>query len=288
MGMTDGEHLDIEDQPERKSGRNLDDVKCVHRVAARGPGNMTWCELYTREAKCDSCSAIVRQQAEGRCHRKGTPVKIHYHDLHTGGTLRDAVKSKTGGPLFTKHHETVMPRRTKQEKMKQIMDIYGGVTPWEKYINKLKNNVRVAEAYSHRQFVQKWAAGWWKGDVTVAMQQRVAFDDYSKIEARLLERAGVIKIHDEFLIDPKEWVSPFTEGELVIHKGKLARVIKITGPLIKIRLQHRDYPKHLDVLDWELEKRSVIRWVVKLVKKLWPGILSLKKSFELPDFHEED
>jgi len=35
MGMTDGIHLDIEDQPERKSGRNFPDVKAAAKSISK-------------------------------------------------------------------------------------------------------------------------------------------------------------------------------------------------------------------------------------------------------------
>lgn len=281
MGMTDGEHIDM-DGPETFENVHRPDLKpieqefveekCIHRLDMKGHGK-TWCVVFHKEANCGSCVIFpkYRQQAEDRCHRKGQHNHIHY--VHTGGTLRDAVGSKADRPVFTKHHETIM-KRNKAEKMKMMHAIYGGLdeyidrTPYEKYIRILKDNIRVAE---NRSRMQRMVAGWWKNDVTVAMQERVAHADYSKLEARLLARAGVTLLHDEFLIDQGRWVSPFTEGELVRHKGKLARVIKITGPVVKIRLQQRDYPKHLDVMDWELEKRSCWRWVKKQIKKHFGG-----------------
>ena len=254
------------------SCNEISEIKCIHRLDMKGHGK-TWCVVFHKEANCGSCSIFpkYRQQAEDRCHRKGEPCRIHYA---TGGTLPDAVGLKTDGPIFTKHHETIM-KRNDAEKRKIMHAIYGGLgghidrTPYERYIQKFKRNIAVAE---NRSRMQRWAAGWWKNDVTIAMQERVAQTDYSKLEARLLARAGVTLLQDEFLIDVDRWVSPVTEGELVRYKGELARVIKISGPVVKIRLQQRDYPKHLDVMDWELEKRSVKRWVVKLMRKLWTAI----------------
>jgi len=93
--------------------------------------------------------------------------------------------------------------------------------------------------------------------------------NYNNMVQKLIGRPGVTLLHDEFIIDPEEWVSPFTEGELVTYNDQLARVIKIVGPVVKIRLQRRDYPKHLDVMDWDIKKRSVKKWVKKQLRKLW-------------------
>jgi len=113
-------------------------------------------------------------------------------------------------------------------------------------------------------------------------QVQAALRSQEELCKKLVGRPGVTLLHDEFLIDSKEWVSSYTEGELVTHNNQLARVIKITGPVVKIKLQRRGAANPLDVMEWDLKKWSPWRLVKKKVRRLWHKVCSIQKMFRMP------
>lgn len=244
MGQTSDNKIDMEgddlgnqsiDEPNKMVVK-----KCIHKMNMKGHDD-PWCVLFRKTADCDLCYGVgvgtdhnrirglyTGRQAEGRCHR--------------GGTLRDAVTSKADSPIFTKHHETVMSRN-KAEKMKRLFTIYGGTDQRMLQLQRIDS-------------------------MAMDLQMVAAQLNHKETLVKLIGRPGVTLLYDEYIIDEKEWVSPFTEGELVTHNDQLARVIKITGPVVKIKLQRRGATNPLDVMDWDIEKRSFRKWVKKIARKL--------------------
>lgn len=216
-----------------------DEKKCIHRMNMKGHGD-PWCTLFRKTADCDLCYGV----GSGTNHTliKSLGFPLSEDRCHRGGTLRNAVGSKTG-PIFTKHHETVM-KRSKAEKMQQLFTVYGGTPEQMIQLRRLDS-------------------------LSVNLQMEASQLNYGRMMEELVGRPGVSLLHDEFVIDQKEWVSPFIEGELVTYCDQLARVVKIMGPVITIKLQARHSINHLDVMDWDIEKRSVVKWVVKYWRKLW-------------------
>jgi hypothetical protein len=130
------------------------------------------------------------------------------------------------------------------------------------------NKYRCHRAGHRRQQLQIIEGILPENKLAAIMQSQKAFLSQKEMVAKLIGRPGVTLLHDEFIVDEEEWVSPFTEGELVLYNDQLARVVKITGPVVKIKLQSRYPTNHLDVMDWEIEKRSFRKWVKKQWRKL--------------------
>lgn len=105
--------------------------------------------------------------------------------------------------------------------------------------------------HNRSESMRRWVDGCWP--------QLIADADYMALE----KRAGVTKVHDDFLVDLEKWVDLYEVGELVRHKGKLARVMKVTGPLVTLKYRARTYT----VMDWEIEKTGPINWIKKMWRK---------------------
>lgn len=100
-------------------------------------------------------------------------------------------------------------------------------------------------------------------------------------DVKLLSRAGITKVHDEYIVDPDKFVPAFKAGEVVTYKGDKARVYRTDGPLVTITCGQKVH----EVFDHELKKWT--HWLRRLWKRVanldFPGDESLRKlSAEIP------
>lgn len=102
---------------------------------------------------------------------------------------------------------------------------------------------------------QQWLPGLWgvsdqKLTARMLSMSLVAGDLAAKIDEKLLKRAGITKVRDEYIIGP-EFVPAFEAGQVVTWMGDGAKVFSVHGPLITIHAGGRTY----DVFDHELKER---------------------------------
>lgn len=180
--------------------------------------------------KSEELRKMYSPQAEGRCHRVGQPV----HNITITNTVAPADQLKK-----LLHGDAAR---------KQILDILG-------------DNARR----------QKWLQGVWAvADERLTAKMLAmslnANELFKKIDAELLSRPGITKVHDEYIIDADKFVPAFKTSEIVTYMGDKARVFSVHGPLVIIHSDGVTY----DVFDHELEKRPHwLRRAGRAVAKWW-------------------
>lgn len=263
-----------------------------------------WCNMHRREADCDDCKVgiITRctpfsnfggkpgyggkaktlwEQAESRCHRVGQNKPVF--TAHVGGLLPDEFKVDGGMPSMqyrVTFSSTRSGLRTRfwtafrgKYMRRPAFRCFETVTPRSKNDIFKEMGVSADAAYGRQvvhnrsESMRRWVDGCWPLSLRQKLQELIADADYMALEKRMMSRAGVTKVHDDFLVDLEKWVDLYEVGELVRHKGKLARVMKVTGPLVTLKYRGRTYETTFTVMDWEIEKTGPINWIKKMWRK---------------------
>ena len=166
------------------------------------------------------------RQAEDRCHRIGKPKSV---------TIVNVVN--------TKRLEAAM----------------GGSG-----LKRVKEILAEADRYKTQQ---RWVRGLYKeadDKLTAAMleQHAKATVEAIALDAKLLTRPGISRVHDEYIIDPDVFLSEFAVGDIVTSdKFGAGTIIKITGvfltvrPAIKVGRHYFGHSPTRTVPDWEVKKK---------------------------------
>lgn len=112
---------------------------------------------------------------------------------------------------------------------------------------------------------RQWLHGLWAVSderLTARMHQMelIATDEFSRVEAELLARPGVSKVHNEYIIDPSEFKPMYKVGRVLRHGGQPVVVREVNGVAVTVEPLIGD---NRVVMDWELELLYRPSWIVR-------------------------